>query len=126
MLPISFWNEIDKYYYRAHYNEERSMIPSQNKSRDPYWNNELESWLLVSAIYAGVHGSMFLLACFGLSEVLGNVAAGFMSVIYSNLYIPAQVYCAYIIWQGIVSDGQTVSATYRLYAFSALSFLFMT
>lgn len=78
VLPISFWNELDKYYYRAHYGEERSMRPSDNKSRDPYWNNELESWLLVSAIYAGVHGSMFLLSCFGLSEVLGNVAAGFM------------------------------------------------
>ena len=69
---------------------------------------------------------MFILSGFGLSEVLGNVAAGFMSVIYSNLYIPAQVYSAYKIWQGIVSDGQTTSNTYRLYAFSFVSFTMMT
>ena len=36
IVPISFWNELDKYYYRAHYGQERSMIPSDNLPRDAY------------------------------------------------------------------------------------------
>ncbi len=126
VLPIAFWNEIDKYYYRAHYSEERSMIQSENKSRDPYWNKELEAWLMVSAIYGAVHGSMFIFSGFGLSEVMGSVAAGFMEVVYSNVYIPAAFYSGYIIWQGIVADGQTSTATYRLYGFGLVALFFVS
>ena len=126
LVPIAFFNELDKYYYRAHYNEERSMVYSDNQPRDPYWNSELEAWWYVSVMHLALFAPTLLLAMVGMSDILGNFTASYILNVFSNFYIPLYIYSIYLIFEGSVNTGSGLMSNIRLYGYIANAITMMT